>query len=194
MLDDKNSRRERFIQMAKETSKLSYTSYPDFGKFIIILDDSDPLQAIINNDSKVNRPIFSLYNDFIDRFNQEIYPKYLEFEKICFSYFGNFRSQNKMTAFMTQVLNELRIYTKNKSDEFDSIKFSSDNPSERFQQLNAVVFEFESSLNTHMDKLILKYIKNYDAEVTTLPQFKLKYTDINRYMRTMIPKIIETIE
>lgn len=95
---------------------------------------------------------------------------------------------------MTQVLKDLKIYAKNKSTELDSINFSSDDPSERFQQLNTMVFEFESSLNTHMDKLILKFIKNYDSEVTTLSQFKLKYTDINRYMRTMIGKIIANIE
>lgn len=194
MLEDKNLRKEKFIQMAKEASSLFKNSYPDFGKFMIILDDDDPLKAIINNDSQINRPIFPLYNDFIDRFNQEIYPKYLEFEKIGFSYFGNFKFQNKMTAFMTQVLNELRVYAKNKSIELDNIQFSSENPADRFQQLNSVLFEFESSLNTYMDTLILEYIKNYDIDITTISQFKLRYTDINRYMRTMIPKVIENID
>lgn len=180
--------------MATEASELFYKFYPDFGKFIIILDDKDPINAIINNDSEVNKPNFLLYNDFIDRFNQEIYPKYLEFEKISFRYFGDVISQNKMTAFITQVLVELRVYAKNKHKKINSINVSSNKAVDIFDNLDAMMFDFENLLNTHMDKLILKYIKNYDEKITNLSEFNSKYADINSYMRAMISKVIENID
>ena len=185
--------KEKFIEMATEASRYANKNYGDLGKILMVLETKPCHKALINNDSKVDRPQSEMYVDFVDKFNQYIWPKYPYLEDITFVYFGNIRTMNIMTAFMTQTLADLRDYTNQKSKELSNKTINTSDLSVAYNDIQKLYMGLVSELSIKLDELILKYIKNYNPSINTISQFKSKYGYNYNYMHKMIDKVIENM-
>ncbi len=193
MIYTNNELKEKFIEMATEASKYADKNYGDLGKILIVLETDPCHKAIINHDSTIDRPQSKMYVDFIDKFNQYIWPKYPYLENITFVYFGNIKTMNIMTAFMTQTLIDLRFYATHRIKDYEDKSIDKNELVNKYNYIQSIYTRFASDLSIKLDELIIKHIKNYNPRISNIQQFKSRYEDNYNYLHQMIDKVIDNI-
>lgn len=193
MIYTNNELKEKFIEMATEASKYADKNYGDLGKILIVLETDPCHKAIINHDSTIDRPQSKMYVDFIDKFNQYIWPKYPYLENITFVYFGNIKTMNIMTAFMTQTLIDLRFYATHRIKDYEDKSIDKNELVNKYNYIQSIYTRFTSDLSIKLDELIIKHIKNYNPRISNIQQFKSRYEDNYNYLHQMIDKVIDNI-
>lgn len=193
MIYTNNELKEKFIEMATEASKYADKNYGDLGKILIVLETDPCHKAIINHDSTIDRPQSKMYVDFIDKFNQYIWPKYPYLENITFVYFGNIKTMNIMTAFMTQTLIDLRFYATHRVKDYEDKSIDKNELVNKYNYIQSIYTRFASDLSIKLDELIIKHIKNYNPRISNIQQFKSRYEDNYNYLHQMIDKVIDNI-
>lgn len=182
---------EKFIEMARETTYFIYEKYGDIGTIIMSSDDLHK-SVVIGHGSKVNKPS-PLYSDAVDGFNLNIWPKYPYFKNITLKYFYRISCMNVITAFNTQVANELKIVAKNLCEEYEkeSEKLIDKKSIYEIYQMS---FSFEFKLADELKKIILKYIKNYDSSIYDIDSFIHKYKESYDFLfDKVLYKVVETL-
>lgn len=134
-----------------------------------------------------------MYIDFIDKFNQYIWPKYPYLENITFVYFGNIKTMNIMTAFMTQTLFDLIVYANHLLKDYENELINNNDIIDKYNYIQSIYTKFSSDLSNKLDDLIIKYIKNYDSKISNIQQFINRYKDNYNYLHRMIDKIIDNL-
>lgn len=188
MLDEFN---KKFIEMARETAHFIYKNYGDIGTIIMESDDLHK-SVVIGHGSKVNEPS-SLYKYAVDGFNLNIWPKYPYFKNITLKYFYHINCMNVITAFNTQVANELKIVAKNLCKEYEK-ELEKLKDKKSTYEIYQMSISFRFKLADELKKLILKYIKNYDSSIDDIDLFIDKYKESYDFLfDKVLDKVIETL-